>query len=1300
MKNIVLRLLFFFLSALGLAQEQYVFQQLSAEEGVSQSIVYALAQDSIGNIWMATEEGVIRYNSKSSKNFNKYSGLPEDFNSRVKSIFIDSEDEVWIGSEDGIAFYDKSKNKFQKVNAQTRLQPSLVEFITEDDNRNIWFAAYNGVWELTKSSDSTEVKRYGDVTQVQTIHIINGEIIVGTRNGLYNLKRDTGDLKKLSQIGDDYFVTDLAILDEESLLIGTRNNGLIKVNSDFDLVEKIDLPTGVRDFPIFDLIVSDGEVYIATDGAGLIITDPDFKEFKVFQNDENSPNSISSNGIYDIHIDYEGILWIATYGGGMNFHNPNYSDFTSFRHIINEENSLASNFVRSIAQDALGRIWFGTKNGISIYNAENNIWKQIPNFSDKPLIEYSEIILALEPDGNDMWVGTYDSGAFKMNISSFKTEHYSTSKYSEFSLNKIYDIHKDKSGDIWFGGIDGKLTKLDSDNKIKTYEADQIRNISDGFGNFILVAGRNGVQKLNKETGELLDYEILTPGNNSFDYFTINSVKPFNDKFLILATNGGGLVFYNLETSELTNLNIQKGLPSDIVQGILISEEENIWASTTNGLVNIRISENDTILRMYDESDGLASTEFNYGSFARLNDGRLAFGGTNGASVFKPSQINEQSRAPRIYLEDLMISNTVIHPGKGPLINSINVTDEIKLDHDQNSFGFDFVGVLHKASSKVKYSWMLEGFNNKWTKPGNQSSVSYTNINPGEYIFKVRAANRLGEFGPVREVKINIGHAWYASPLASIFYFFFFIGLFALIIYVTSQLVNKRNAEQQVDFYNNLTHEIKTPLTILLSSLDNYSKNKADQKSNERIRGTIKRINSLFEQMLTYQKSTGTDVDEVDAIDLQKHGDEMLNDFQPLLDEKNLKIEFNNNWKEELFYFNKEDFNKIWFNLISNAIKYSYEGGGIKVTTEIASDNFLKIIVSDNGMGIPADQQKNILRNYYRARNVVNSQQPGTGLGLMLVKNIVTKTKGEIAFESKQNEGTEFYVKLKNRKSFYKQKAIVERSEEKAIHLADMGILTEFSDSKILLVEDNDELRKELERILGNYFQVFEAKNGKQGLEKSAVVFPDLIITDLIMPEMDGLAMAKAIKKDINLNHIPIFILTVLQNRGQKIESLEAGISEYLEKPIDINLLIAKIVNALKWQKKLQKKYQQESELETAVKFKNENDEKFIKEIEAFILERIKDENFSIHDVCERFNMSRTSLYMKLKNLIDLSPQDLIINTRLKYSKNLLIKTDKNIKEIAYESGFSNPKYFSTSFKKFFDISPSQFRASLKNEAG
>lgn len=1277
------------------SQETFNFQKLSAQEGISQSIVYAIAQDSVGNIWMATEEGVIRYNSRSSKNYNKYAGLPEEFSSRVETIFIDSKNRVWIGGENGVALFDKSNREFIKIEDQERLQPTLVKFMAEDDFGNIWIGAFNGLYKLTQKNNSYDFKRFGDITHVQTVHNLEGQILVGTSTDLFKIEQESEHVQKLD-VNGPFNITDLARLNDETILVGTRKSGLILLDNNFRFQKKINLPIG-RDFPIFDLIVNKDNVYIATDGGGLVVTDKEFNSFDVFQNDEDNPNSISSNGIYDIHFDRENILWIATYGGGVNFYNPNYNNFTNFRHIINESNSLISDFVRSIAQDEYGRIWFGTKKGITIYDYQTGNWNYLSGLTsvDK---EFSEIILALEPDGKYMWAGTYDSGVYKISIDNFKTEHYSSEVMAGFPLNKVYDIYRDNEGNLWFGGIDGNLTRISPKGQIASYPIDQVKSINAGPGNSVIVAGRNGIQKLDKKTNEIINFDKLIPGNNEFNYFTINAVEKLNNNTLLIASNGGGLLFYNLKTEKLTGFNKTNGMPSDVIQGVIASKPNDIWASTTSGLVNLKFQNNDTLIRIYDQNDGLASNEFNYGSFARLDQNRLAFGGTEGVSVFDPSKIDEQSLQPVIMFEEFSISNLKVKPGTEPLEKSINIINELELGYDQNSFGFEFVGVLHNASSKVKYSWMLEGFENKWSPPSTTNEVSYTNISPGNYIFKVRAANRLGEFGPTRSVKIEVNPPWYTSPVALMIYFLFFIGLFFLIIYVTSALVNKKNAEQQVNFYNNLTHEIRTPLAILLSSLDNFSKQKSDSEGNERIKGTINRLNSLFEQMLNYQKSTVEESKDIDAIDVEIHTRELLADFEPLLKEHQITLEFENKWKSELFYFNKEEYDRILFNLVSNAIKYSHDQGIVTVKTEPTTNGSLKLVVSDNGLGIPKDQQKNILKRFYRARNVVNSQRPGTGLGLMLVKNIIDKTGGEINFDSEQNKGTTFHVFIKNRKQDYRQSAIVSPSSSKTINLEDSGKLSEFSESKILLVEDNDELRRELELILGKHFQVFEAKNGQQGLEKAMLIFPDLIITDLIMPEMDGLAMSREIKSNINLNHIPIFMLTVLQNRSQKIESLETGISEYLEKPIDINLLIAKVVNSLTWQKKLQKKYQEESELETAVQFRNESDEKFIKEMEAFILERIKDESFSVHDIGERFNMSRTSLYMKLKNLIDLSPQDLIINTRLKYAKNLLLKTKKNIKEVAYESGFSNPKYFSTSFKKFYDMTPSQYRSKITSK--
>ena len=1221
-----LLILFFWNWNLAVGQSDLKFNKLSSEQGVNQSIIYALAQDDTGNIWMATGEGVIRYNSKFSSYYNKYSGLPQNFGSRIQTVFKDSKNRIWIGGEDGIAFFDRASETFKGVESSESLNPLLVKFFAQDSDGNIWVGCYNGLWKMTPDEKNFQLQRMQNLINIQTVHLLNDQILAGTESGLFGIDPGSNQMEKLTGIGGNYNITDLDRLDENSILVGTRENGLLVVDNNFKLVQKIDLPTGIRDFPIFDLIVRDNLVYIATDGAGLIITNKRFDQFNVYQSDENEPNSLSSNGVYDIHIDDENILWIATYGGGLNYYNPQQSHFQNFEHTINEPNSLVSSFTRAIAQDELGRLWFGTRKGLSIYFPDTQVWRHFANLKGTDLSSHIEIILCLEPDGDYMWAGTYDGGAYKINIQDFNSTHFSPKTSPKIPLNKIYDIYRDSENDIWLGGIDGNLTRIKPDGSIIDYPLTQVKAIVEGENNTIYTAGRNGLQKIEKSNEQISTFEKTLPGYSDNDYFTINALESYGKNSFLLASNGGGLLLYNVNNNTSENFGIDEGMPSEVIQGVLSTSKNNIWASTTNGLVHMTFKDKDTILRVYNQDDGLASNEFNYGSFAKLKDGRIAFGGVEGVTIFEPSIPEPEGYYPTIYFEQFRVANNPILPGSKTLPKSINVVDKIELKYNQNSFGFNFIGIMHNASSNIKYSWKLDGFDESWSQPISQNTVSYTNISPGEYTFRVKAANRLGEFGPEKNIRIEVNSPWYLSIAALIIYVLLFIGLVYLLIYITAVLVNKKNAEQQVNFYNNLTHEIRTPLTILLSSLDNHSKQIKDEEGSERVKNTIKRINSLFEQMLTYQKSTIDESRQIDAININQHTAEILDDFKPLLKERNIEIEYENSWNDNLFYFNREDFDRVIFNLVSNSVKYSFDDSRIKVKTETGNDNCLRITIEDTGMGIPLDQQKNILKRFYRARNVVNSQKPGTGLGLMLVKNIVDKSGGEIYFESEENKGTAFYIKLKNKKHRYKHASVLKNSNESVIHLEETGKLDEFSDSKILLVEDNDDLRAELERVLGKYFQVYEATNGKHGLEKSAIVYPDLILTDLIMPEMDGLAMAKAIKKDINLNHIPIFMLTLLQNSSQKIESLEAGISEYLEKPVDINLLIAKIVNALSFQKSIQKRYQEQSDLETALDFRNESDENFIKEIEGFVLERVKDENFSVHDICARFNMSRTSL--------------------------------------------------------------------------
>ena len=900
-----------------------------------------------------------------------------------------------------------------------------------------------------------------------------------------------------------------------------------------------------------------------------------------------------------------------------------------------------------------------------------------------------------------MWIGTYNNGLFKMNINSLKSTHYNV--LNNKLLKKVYAIHKDSKNNIWVGGIEGDLAVINPQDQIETYPIQQLKSIRENRSGNILITGRYGVYNINPFTKEFKLIEALKPDKNTLAYSTINSVYETKNGHLMLATNGEGLVFYNPENQEIKKLTISSGMPSDIVQGIITRSDSNIWASTTRGLANIIITEKDTVINVFDWRDGLASTEFNFGSYRKLSDSLFAFGGVGGVTLFNPNHIKSNSYTPELAFDEFKLFNKPVNPGDGLLQKHINETESIALKHNENSIEINFTGVLHSSASKIKYAYKLEGFDKEWSNPSATSFASYTNLSPGDYTFKVKAYNKYGNPGEERQLHIKVASPWWATNLAFIFYGLLLIATVMVIIHFTSVIIKKKNADEQIDFFNNITHEIKTPLTILISSLDNVTENVGTgEDSKKRIKTTVKRINSLFEQMLNFQKVTSEGMHSIDIsqIHLERHLRKRIHNFQPLTKERNLEIVLNNHWKEDAFYFDKDNFDKIILNLISNAIKYSFENGKITINLYKTTMRELKIEITDEGLGIPKDQQKFILKRYYRARNAINSQRPGTGLGLMMVKKLLEKTGGSIDFSSEENKGTKFTVLLKNLKFEHDKNML---SKENTInHLntetEDQSEIDAFSDSKILIVEDNDELRDMLVNTLGVYFQIFEASNGKEGLETASQIFPDLILTDLIMPEMDGMQMAKQLKDDINLNHIPVFMLTVLQNTAQKLESIESGISEYIEKPVDIKFLLAKMVNTLKWQQKLREKYIHDSDADTATLFRNKNDQEFLKNLEDTVIENIENESFSVHDLSGSFSMSRTSLYMKLKNLVDLSPQDFIIHTKLKHAKKLLIECECSIKEVAYRSGFSNPKYFSTSFKKFYEMTPSGFLESLKKE--
>lgn len=1275
------------------SQNSIEFSQLKGENSSTQSITYAIKKDSIGNLWIASEEGILKHNSKYYKLYNIYNGLPKTLSNRTSEIFIDSKGNVFAGLEKGVCIYNPELDKFDLLTTEENINPSLVNSIQEDANGTIWIGGFNGLWKFDDAKRKLIPTSFDK--PIMSLTIIKNTIFCGTEKGLFAYNLDT---EKYIEIALDENIKDIHFTGyiNNQLLIGTESGYefSLKKEKEVFVFDKIEKKFG---FPIKDIIKGESNsLFIATDGDGIYQTENN-KVLKHYIQDFNNPTSLSSNGIYDIEIDKSGILWIATYGGGINYFNFNKLPFLKIQHELNNTNSLSSNFTRSIAKDKYGKLWFGTKNGLSIWNQKNNTWKHIKKFDENNPSQ--TIVLALESDDKFMWVGTYSFGLYKINVENYKIINYNNLHIEKNLITKIYAIKKDKQKNIWVAGIDNEMMVIKPDKSITKFPLLFIKAITELENGQILAAGRYGVHKINPNDNSFRIMEDLEPNENSLAFSTIQSVKETSKNNLVIGTNGAGIVFFNSKTKEIKKINIGSGLPSDIVQGILLQNDNNIWASTTKGLVNINITDKDTIINVYDKKDGLASTEFNYGSYAKLNENLLAFGGVDGVSLFNPDKITNPTENPNLILDNFKLFNKTVNPSTAPLKKHINVTEYINLKYNENSIGMEFTGVDHSTPNNMKYSWILEGFDEKWSKPSNNNLANYTNLEAGSYTFKVKAINKYDISSNVRTIKIEVLNPWWFTNTAYFIYFLLSILLIWSVIHFTSVIINKKNADDQIEFFNNITHEIKTPLTILMSSLENITNKNETGESSKQIKATVKRLTSLFEQMLNFHKVTSQDTiyNNVSKIKVNKYIEARVKNFKPLTEERSLIIEVENNWPEEIFYYYKDVFDKITLNLLSNAIKYSFDHSIIKIILNRTNKGELKLQIKDQGFGIPKDQQKFILKRYYRARNAINSQKPGTGLGLIMTKKLIEKTGGEISFESVENKGTTFTVLLKNLKESYKESAIENIESNKHEQLAEEQLeLAKFSDAKILIVEDNDELRSILVETLGNYFQIFEASNGVEGIEMASQNFPDIILTDLIMPEMDGMEMARKLKEDISLNHIPVFMLTVLQNSNQKLESIESGISEYLEKPVDTKLLFAKIINTLKFQRKLREKYIHENDSENANLFRNQKDKDFLKSLEDKIIENVENNSFSVHDLSASFGMSRTSLYMKLKNLVDLSPQDFIIHTKLKHAKNLLIKGELSIKEVAYSSGFSNPKYFSTSFKKFYKQTPSGFLDSLK----
>ncbi|WJJ95727.1 hybrid sensor histidine kinase/response regulator transcription factor [Algibacter luteus] len=1239
---------------------------LDSKDGLISGTINAFERDSLGYMWIGTDQGVNRYSGVEFKNYD----LDENNKIKGKEIadLLNVKGNLYaISSGGSLIKYHYEKDRFEELYTETKNRfISLTNL--NDSNILIGLSAGFIVYDLS-THRATEVQ-FKNFINNRKVEFYNNMVYAASSRGLlvFSYKEDTKKLALEQKYLSDQDIIDFAFDSETRIWVGTEVGGLYIINKE-DIknipISQISNKTyAIRQID-FD---KNNNALIAIDRLGLFLLDDKFEIVKSYSHNEDNQNSISQNSIYEIYVDDTNAYWLGVREGGINIVYDKENVFTNIKHVQNKANSIQNNNIRSIYESTSGAVWFGTENGVSKYD-ENKNWT---NYNKDPKL-YNTAVLAVNEYQNNLMLGTYGEGLLVLNqdngkVSNFKLESKKPSKFI-FRI-RAYDDN------LWIGGSDAPLTHFKNSRFVNTYSVGLVRSLVEGYDNINYVGTNTGFFELNTRNASIrkIEESIFNAFNEIYDL----NLDYVNNCIWIGSKNG--LYKYNLSTEQLENLADNTNKRIGTVYSIKKDNMQNLYFASVSGLWRYDIK--NKFFRKYGLQDGMLIDEFGIGASAKFKDGRLAFGGAKGAVVFNPIDLFKDRP-----LSDIFISNFQIN-GKEPdsltLSKNINYTKKLVLNYDQNTISFNYETIKFHGSKSNAFQSKLKGFDKDYHVSYGNEKIYYSNLNPGTYQLHVKGFNADGVKGDNDyTLEIVVKKPFWKSIWAFGFYMLLFLLIVYLIFRISRANIQKRFDENRIKFFVEVAHDIRTPVSLIQLLVKQLTNQENTEKSIELIQRNSQNLNEYVTQLLDFQKIDRKQLKlSVSKVDLKDCLAKIINDFTPILQEKSLDISLE--VKHIPVWFDKAKMNRIFYNLISNAIKYSNEGGEIKVKAYLDDSNF-KIEFIDNGVGIPEKQQELIFKRFTRGTNVSNKGIPGTGIGLLLSKKIVELHGGKILLESKENIGSKFTIVLPSGTEHYSDEHIVDESNQEEAKANVDELITK--NKLILLVEDNEELRGAVKNELVKNYTVIEASNGKEGLLLALSKNPDLIITDVMMPEMDGKELCNLLKTNFKTSHIPVVMLTALADIDDKIQGLETGADAYVEKPFNVSILTATINNLIRSRENVNRLLGDKE-----VKKQMTPDESFLSDVINVIKENLTEKDFSIDTLCEVMGLSRSNLFRKLKGLVHMSPSDLIVKIKLGHAEELMKKkAHSRISDIAYESGFQDPKYFSTLFKKHYGKTPKEF---------
>jgi len=1342
------------------------FTHISNEQGLSNSTIETIFQDSRGFIWFGTRDGLNRYDGSE---LIVYRNIPSDTTSLsddyIRCIYEDKQHTLWIGTINGLNRFNLGSNNFTRLKHRDRdntsLGNNLVTSLAEDAQGSLYVGSFGGGLQRI----DPVANRFTTIQDHLFINCLhqdrNGHLWTGTQTGLYRLDTQTGFTQgsgsfvhipnpaKTNPSGD--IITAIGEDRQGDLWLGTEDDGLFL----FDPVQNTHIryshsdkqPGSLGSNLIRCLLVDKkGQLWAGGINGGLNLFDAPARLFFHYENEPGNSSGLSQRTISALFEDRQGNIWIGTHRGGINIYSPGLEKFNLFRQ-ESSPSSLGYNDVKAFCEDRDGNIWVGTDGGgLDLFSRDKRSFRhyRYDPFKDNSIGSDAVLDVMQDKKGNT-WVSTWGGGLEILHKDGTFTRYQNNPADSHsISSNFVQKTFEDYEGRLWVATYYGGLNLFDPVKKVFT------RMVSDPTGKTRLT-GRNIVSIMEDREGHIwigTDDGGLNCYHQATRHFThyFDKGEKMPDLRVLFTDNKGrfwvgqkGLYLFDPSRDSFSLYTDKAGLSEEFIKGITEDESGALWIATSNGLT--QFNPDNYSFKKYNTGDGLQGLEFEANACLRTKDGEMYFGGINGFNSFYPAGIRANPFIPPVYITGFQLFNQKVRVGGqgSPLKEDISLSKEITLSYKQSTFSLSFSALNFTSPENNSYAYMLDGVEKTWNYVGKEKKSVYTNLAPGEYTFRVKASNNDGVWNEDgASIRIIITPPfWKTTWFTTLLILLAIAGLYAFYKHRTKlkirQLEETKRLEMhrvQMQFFTNISHEFRTPLSLILGPLEKLMKENVRpglQHYYDLMYRNTQRLLDLINELMDFGKlESGALKLAVMKGNLPTFLDEIAEEFRDWALQKEIHFTIEKTSIQQDTWFDRQILEKILLNLLHNSFKYTRPGGSTHLEVLSSLENFrpsfageliLKnefrgktyayIRVADTGIGISRESLPHLFERYYR----ITDSHLGSGIGLAFVKSLALLHKGDIYVYSERLKGTEIIIGIPVDRTDYTTE---ERREDNApvtgVRLETLttgephSSLADASDSQpadaVLLVEDNEELRQFLKDSLATHYKVIEAVNGLEGLAKAKEYHPGFIISDVIMPGMDGIQLCKAIKQNIDTSHIPFLMLTARTALASQVEGLDSGADYYFSKPLNMDLLLLTVRNRFEQSARLKQRYARESNIEAMELVNSEKDKEFMTRLLEVIDTQLVNPDFDIEYLCQEMGMSRTSLYQKIKNISHQSIGDFIRTIRLKRAVQIMTHEDVSLTEVMYRIGIQTQSYFTKAFKKEFGKTPTQFMQEIRPPRG